>query len=114
MVRRTSDPRMMDARAQIPLLPSISVLSKRYDVWLCDIWGVMHNGEQAFEAAAEACCRFRDGGGTVVLISNSPRPGEGVSRQLDRLGVTRDAWDGLVTSGDVTRSLLQENSDKTI
>jgi len=100
--------------ADIPLIPSVSVIAPRYDAWLCDIWGVMHNGERAFAAAAEACRRFRDNGGVVVLISNSPRPGSGVSAQLERIGVPKGAWDGIVTSGDITRSLMAQNSDKTL
>lgn len=105
---------MDTAAAEIPVLPSISGLASQYDLWLCDVWGVMHNGEHAFVAAGDACRRFREGGGTVVLISNSPRPGSGVARQLDGLGVAREAWDGIVTSGDVTRSLLEANRDKTL
>ena len=99
---------------EIPLLPSISVLAPDYDAWLCDIWGVMHNGKQAFAAASETCKRYREGGGTVVLLSNSPRPGHGVIEQLDAIGVCKDAWDAVVTSGDVTRGLLRQNQDKQL
>lgn len=98
----------------IPLIPSVSVLAARYDAWLCDIWGVMHNGLHAFRAASEACGRFRERGGTVVLLSNSPRPGQGVIEQLEAIGVRDDAWDAVVTSGDVTRDLLKQNQDKTL
>jgi HAD superfamily hydrolase (TIGR01459 family) len=51
--------------------------------------------------------RFRANGGTVVLITNAPRPGEVVARiTLDRFGVPRAAYDGIVSSGDVTRALI--------
>jgi len=46
----------------------------------------------------------------VVLISNSPRPASEVIPQLDSLGVPRGAWSALVTSGDVTRTLLAERA----
>lgn len=105
---------MKSPAAEIPILPSVSVLAARYDLWLCDIWGVMHNGETAFAAAGEACREFRGGGGTVVLISNSPRPCGGVERQLAQIGVTEEAWDGIVTSGDVTRGLLADHADKRL
>lgn len=105
---------MNDVSPEIPLLPSIAPLASRYDVWLCDIWGVMHNGERVFEAAGEACRRFREAGGTVVLISNSPRLRQGVEQQMSMLDVPADAWDGLLTSGDVTRGLLEENQDKRL
>ena len=98
----------------IPILASISVLAARYDAWLCDIWGVMHNGAKAFEAACDACSRFREGGGIVVLISNAPRPHDAVAAQLDRFGVPPTAYDAIVTSGDVTRAILAREKGRTV
>ncbi len=105
---------MISAPPSIPLLQSVSVLASRYDAWLCDIWGVMHNGQRAFATAGDACGRFRNSGGTVVLLSNSPRPRQGVIAQLEAIGVSEDAWDAVVTSGDVTRDLLKQNQDKAL
>jgi HAD superfamily hydrolase (TIGR01459 family) len=90
----------------IPVLDSISPFARRYDAWLADIWGVMHNGLKPFPNAVEACRVFREGGGTVVLISNAPRPRETVAEQLRQVGVPDDCWDGIATSGDVTRTLI--------
>jgi HAD superfamily hydrolase (TIGR01459 family) len=73
-----------------------------FDVVLCDIWGVLHDGVSDHREAGAALARFRDGGGTVVLISNSPRTAPAVADQLDGVGVVRAAWDGIVTSGDLT------------
>jgi HAD superfamily hydrolase (TIGR01459 family) len=75
-------------------------------VVLCDVWGVVHNGVAAFPEANEALGSFRRSGGTVILISNAPRPGDVVARQLDQFGVARAAYDGIVTSGDVTRDYV--------
>jgi HAD superfamily hydrolase (TIGR01459 family) len=97
-----------------PLIDHFSVLAPHYDVALSDVWGVLHNGVAAFPAAGEALKRFRAGGGTVVLVSNSPRPGEPVKHQLDRLGVIREAYDAIVTSGDVTRRVITERSGEAI
>ena len=49
-------------------------IASRYDVILSDIWGVLHDGRAAFASACAALTRFRAGGGTVVLITNAPRP----------------------------------------
>src|SRR5437879_11698259 len=84
------------------LTERFSTLAPRYDAVLCDVWGVVHNGIAAWPDATDALIRFRDQGGTVILISNAPRPGEWVVRQLDRFGVAREAYDAIVTSGDVT------------
>ena len=86
-----------------------STLAPAYDLVLSDVWGVVHNGVAAYLQAGEALARFRAGGGTVVLVSNSPRPGKPVVRQLDHFGVIRAAYDTIVTSGDVTRNVLGEH-----
>ena len=88
------------------LLHGLADLEGRYDVILCDVWGVLHNGLAAFQNAAGALSRFRAKGGKVVLMTNSPNPGRIVEAQLGRLGVPREAYDALVSSGDVTVSLL--------
>lgn len=81
-------------------------LSARYPVWFCDIWGVMHNGIAPFASAIDALIRHRRNGGTVVLVSNSPRTSAGVERQLMGIGVDPVSHDAIVTSGDVTRVLV--------
>ena len=84
----------------------LSALSDRYDIVLCDVWGVIHNGVQSFPEACDALAQWGDKVGPVVLISNAPRPSADVVSQLDSLGVPRAAWSGFVTSGDATRALL--------
>ncbi len=88
------------------LLRSLDELSASYDAVLCDIWGVVHDGVQSFGPACAALQRFRAAGGSVVLVSNVPKPRGPIPRQLDRLGVPRSAWDVVVTSGDTTRAAL--------
>jgi len=98
----------------IPVLDSISPFARRYDAWLADIWGVMHNGVRPFPNAVEACRLFRQGGGTIILISNAPRPRETVVEQLLQVGVPADCYDGIATSGDVTRSLISGYAGKAV
>jgi HAD superfamily hydrolase (TIGR01459 family) len=94
-----------------PLIVSgLAELTDRYDVLLCDIWGVIHNGRESFPAACAALSRFNAEQGPVVLISNSPRPSVDVYEQLDALGVPRSAWAAFVSSGDATRVLLAERA----
>ena len=93
----------------IPLLGSIGELGKNYAAWLVDIWGVMHNGVRAFPAAVDATSRFREQGGVVVLLSNSPRPSEGLQRQLPSLGVVDQSYNATVSSGDLTRHGLAKH-----
>jgi HAD superfamily hydrolase (TIGR01459 family) len=85
---------------------SAQSFSDRYPVWLCDVWGVVHNGVQAAPAACDALQRHRACGGIVVLITNAPRPSRVIYPHLDTLGVGRDAYDTVISSGDVTLELL--------
>ena len=90
-----------------PRIPiGLGAVSEPYDATLCDIWGVIHNGRDSFADACAALQRFQRERGPVVLISNSPRPSPDVIAQMQALGVPDDAWSALVTSGDVTRTLL--------
>jgi len=100
--------------AAIPILSSITELSAPCDAWIVDIWGVMHNGAHAYAAAGEACRRFRRDGGIVVLLSNAPRPFRAVVHQLSALGVDPESYDGGLTSGDVTRGLLEAWSGRSL
>jgi HAD superfamily hydrolase (TIGR01459 family) len=88
------------------IIPGLGAVAGRYDVLLCDIWGVVHNGREAFPAACAALTRWREVVGQVILISNAPRPWAGVAAQLDVLSVPREAWSAIVTSGDASRELL--------
>jgi HAD superfamily hydrolase (TIGR01459 family) len=97
-----------------PLIAGLSAIAGDYRALLCDVWGVVHDGIRPFPAAADALTAFRAGGGRVVLISNAPRPNPAVMSQLDRLGVPRAAYDQVVTSGDVARSLLAQRNDARV
>lgn len=90
------------------MIGSLDKVAEPYSLILCDVWGVVHNGVRVFDAAAEALCRAREAGKAVVLVTNAPRPGDAVARQLDTIGLPREAWDRLVTSGDVTRELIRQ------
>jgi HAD superfamily hydrolase (TIGR01459 family) len=83
-------------------------LLTRYDVLLCDIWGVVHDGRDAYPAAGEALARFRGQGGTVILVSNVPLPGKSVERVLEKTRVRRDAWDAIVAGGDIALAHIAE------
>lgn len=96
----------MNNTAAPALVASLAELAPAYRGLLCDVWGVVHDGAKAHTSATEALMSFRDGGGTVVLITNAPRPKADVVRQLDGLGVPRAAYDDVITSGDAARHLL--------
>jgi len=94
-----------------PILTSgLSEIAPRYDAILCDVWGVIHNGREAFPDACAALARYRAERGPVVLISNAPRPSRALYGQLDSVRVPPAAWSAFVTSGDATRALLAQRA----
>lgn len=100
--------------APLPTISGLSDLSGRYDAVLSDVWGVIHNGVSAFPEAVEALRAFRKAGGRAVLITNAPRPSAPIVAMLDRLGVPRDAYDAIVSSGDATRAMIGKYRGRAI
>ena len=98
----------------IPFVERFATLAAGYDAVLSDVWGVIHNGVAATPDACDALVRFRGNGGTVALITNAPRPGAVVTRFLDKLNVPRDAYDAIVSSGDVTRAVMARRPGKNV
>ena len=84
------------------------------DVVLSDIWGVVHNGLESFPEACAALHTFRQQGGTVILITNAPRPADSVQRQLRKLGVADETYDAIVSSGDLTRHFVADHPGKKV
>ena len=97
-----------------PRVAGLATFAGRYDVLLCDVWGVVHDGVAAFPAACDALLRWRAGGGRVMLLTNAPRPSGPIHEQLARLGVPREAYDELLTSGDVTREILAARPERRL
>lgn len=102
----------------MPAMPEIIVhagpLLSRYDVLFSDVWGVVHDGKVAFAGANEALTRFRENGGTVILVSNAPMPADDVARVLDEKKVARSAWDAIVSSGDIALRHIGEKGYKRL
>src|SRR6516162_9060237 len=84
------------------------------EVVLSDIWGVVHNGLESFPEACEALHSFRNQGGTVILITNAPRPADSVRRQLRKLHVADETYDAIVTSGDLTRHYVAAHPGRKV
>ncbi len=91
----------------IAVISSLEAVAARYDALLCDAWGVIHDGVTLFPGVAEALRRFRETRGPVIILTNAPRPSWVIPAQLDRIGLPRDCWDDIVTSGDATRAAIE-------
>src|SRR5205809_5261929 len=75
-------------------------LDPKYRLILCDVWGVVHDGVHLYPGAAERLKQWRGEGRFVLLITNAPRTAEAVEAQLARIGLAREAYDSVATSGE--------------
>ncbi|MGV8995333.1 MAG: TIGR01459 family HAD-type hydrolase [Parvibaculaceae bacterium] len=90
----------------IPLISGFRDIADKYDAVLCDVWGVLHNGKEAYAGVAEALATYRAQGGTVLLLSNAPRPSMQLPALLANFGITDAAYDDILTSGDATKTFI--------
>jgi len=90
------------------IINNLAEISGSYDALFCDLWGCLHDGIRALPDAVAALHAFKAQGGTVVLVTNSPRPHASVAAQIERMGVPRDCWDVIATSGDSARAAMFE------
>ena len=91
----------------LPFLTDFAPLARNYDALLCDAWGVIHNGVELTPGIEDALTQFRKEHGPVVILTNAPRPSSIIPPQLDRLGLSREAYDAVVTSGDATHAAIK-------
>jgi HAD superfamily hydrolase (TIGR01459 family) len=93
-----------------PILHHAEALLARYDLLLCDVWGVVHNGITAYAGAVDSLKWFRAQGGTVILVSNAPVPKHRVAAMLSSRHVPHEAYDDIVSSGDLALNHVAEQS----
>jgi HAD superfamily hydrolase (TIGR01459 family) len=96
------------------ILTGLREIATDYDALVCDVWGVLHDGQAARQEAVDALRQFRETGGRVVLLSNAPRPKRDVETMFKRLGVALDCYDEIVTSGIATRVDLETRKPATM
>ncbi|MEM7741092.1 MAG: TIGR01459 family HAD-type hydrolase, partial [Pseudomonadota bacterium] len=94
------------------IINGLGDIAADYDALLCDAWGVIHNGRELYPGASKALSSFKEQCGPVIVLTNAPRLSHVIPGQLDRLGLPRTAYDGVVTSGDATREAVVQLADK--
>ena len=94
---------------EIKKINNFQDIEDNYDALICDVWGVIHNGRELFEGINDCLVNFRSKQKPVVLLSNAPRPSKNIERMLNQLGLDRKSYNEIVTSGDLTMSVLNES-----
>lgn len=99
------------AAAPVPVVPGIGTLAGRYDGFILDLWGVLHDGVRAYPGAVLGLGRLKALGKRLVILSNAPRRAAEVAERTAALGITTDLYDDLLTSGEETWQHLRRRPD---
>ena len=92
-------------------LSGFAPLAERYNGFILDLWGVIHDGVNAFPHSVETLRHLRAAGKRTLLLSNVPRPNDAVKSMMTRLGIDESLYTGILTSGEAVRRALQNPPD---
>jgi HAD superfamily hydrolase (TIGR01459 family) len=86
----------------------LAEIAGQYDGFIFDLWGVVHDGKAPYPGALAAMSAIKRAGKPLLLLSNAPRRSDAVATFLDKLGVPRATYDGILTSGDLVHTALRQ------
>ncbi|RAU23947.1 TIGR01459 family HAD-type hydrolase [Paramagnetospirillum kuznetsovii] len=95
----------------IPLISGLERLAERYDGFVLDLWGVIHDGVEAYPGVAETLADLRRAGKRTIMLSNAPRRSSALIEQLTRLGIPRELYDEVLSSGEAVHLELARRQD---
>jgi HAD superfamily hydrolase (TIGR01459 family) len=105
---KPSDP---PAATAVPILPGFAALADRYDGYILDLWGTIHDGIRAWPGAVECLAALKRRGKRVLVLSNAPRRSYLAIARMDEMGIPRSGYDGLLTSGEAAHDALVKRDD---
>jgi HAD superfamily hydrolase (TIGR01459 family) len=100
-----------DLLPPVPVLSGLHEIADRYDGYIVDLWGVMHDGVRPYPGACETLRTLKAHGKRIVMLSNAPRRAAAAMERSARVGVTPDLYDHLMSSGEETWQALKERTD---
>ncbi|GAC1342725.1 MAG: TIGR01459 family HAD-type hydrolase [Acetobacteraceae bacterium] len=92
-------------------LEGFAEIAGEYDGFVLDLWGVVHDGVNPIAGAPECLAALHAAGKRVVLLSNAPRRGSVICRQLEKMGIPAAHYSGVMTSGEATHLVLRDRPD---
>src|SRR5690349_20083235 len=95
----------------VPILPGMGAVADRYDGFILDLWGTIHDGIRPWDGAIECMAALKQRGKRILLLSNAPRRSHLAIARMDDMGIPRDTYDGVLTSGEAAQNALLARSD---
>jgi HAD superfamily hydrolase (TIGR01459 family) len=93
------------------ILSGLREIADTFDVVLLDLWGCVHDGVKPYAAALDCLDRMKAAGKTVAILSNAPRRATEVAVKLTEMGIGREHYTDLFTSGEETWRYLKTRPD---
>ena len=91
------------------LIKGLSQVCGEYDVFLIDLWGVVHNGVNLYSGAIDVLEKLNKLNKKFVLLSNAPRPSKSVAKYLSNLQMNNIFFKNIFTSGEAALRVLKKN-----
>lgn len=88
------------------LLDGLAAVASRYDAFLLDQFGVLHDGTTVYPGVVPCLEALKDAGKRVIILSNSGTLQLPNRERLARLGIPKTLYEDFVTSGEVARAYL--------
>lgn len=101
----------MSSPPPVPAVPGVSALAERYDAFILDLWGVIHDGQTPYPHAAATLAKLKESGRATIMLSNAPRRSHTVVSSMERMGITPDLYGDVLSSGEAVRMELLEPRD---
>jgi HAD superfamily hydrolase (TIGR01459 family) len=86
----------------------LSAFADRYDAFVLDQWGVLHDGARPYPGAIEAVAELVRRGKRVALLSNSGRRADKNRARMAGFGFDPACFAAIVTSGEACWRLLHD------
>ncbi|TAN48214.1 MAG: TIGR01459 family HAD-type hydrolase [Rhodospirillales bacterium] len=93
------------------ILPGLAALAGRYDAFILDLWGVIHDGTKPYPGAGDTLARLKALGKSTVLLSNAPRRAHALIEAMTGMGIARDLYGGVMSSGEAVHRELKDRTD---
>lgn len=93
------------------MLSGLSEVADDYDGFILDLWGLIHDGEKAYPPSAATLAALRRAGKKTLLLSNAPRRAYALVEGMTRMGIARDLYGEVLSSGEATREALVKRND---
>lgn len=95
----------------VRMIHGLSEVASGFDAFILDLWGVVHDGVEAYPGARDTLAAIRAAGKKTILLSNAPRRADSLVEQMARMGIERGLYDLVLSSGEAVHMELQRRTD---